>query len=192
MSSFCSAKATHIFSAKNFRKLYIESAKIVNEMAFNELVKLTTLWTTGPWHYLCLLMSVFIISFKINIIVWHCQRRMHVQCWKVLCQNEKKKKKKKKKKKNTSAGMVPGNRSRCQPPDKRSLNRTVTFCEWIRHIQCLDVQSNFNGSSIFGTMAFCSRHGLFEPLRFNHSDRSGGEWRYLGMFFPVIYKIMVC
>ena len=48
VSSFCSAKATHIFSAKNFRKLYIESAKIVNEMALNELVKLRTLWTTRP------------------------------------------------------------------------------------------------------------------------------------------------
>ena len=50
MSSFCSAKATHIFSAKNIRILYIESAKIVNEMTLNELVKLTTLWTTGPWY----------------------------------------------------------------------------------------------------------------------------------------------
>ena len=48
MSSFCSAKATHIFSAKNIRILYIESAKTVNEMTLNELVKLTTLWTTGP------------------------------------------------------------------------------------------------------------------------------------------------
>ena len=48
VSSFCSAKATHIFSAKNFRILYIESAKTVNEMTLNELVKLTTLWTTGP------------------------------------------------------------------------------------------------------------------------------------------------
>ena len=28
--------------------MYIESAKIVNEMTLNELVKLTTLWTTGP------------------------------------------------------------------------------------------------------------------------------------------------
>ena len=28
----CSAKATHIFSAKNIRILYIESAKTVNEM----------------------------------------------------------------------------------------------------------------------------------------------------------------
>ena len=41
--------ATHIFSAKNIRILYIESAKTVNEMTRNELVKLTTLWTTGPW-----------------------------------------------------------------------------------------------------------------------------------------------
>ena len=48
MSSFCSAKATHIFSAKNIRILYIKSAKTVNEMTLNELVKLTTLWTTGP------------------------------------------------------------------------------------------------------------------------------------------------
>ena len=40
MSSFCSAKATHIFSAKYIRILYIESAKTVNEMTLNELVKL--------------------------------------------------------------------------------------------------------------------------------------------------------
>ena len=43
VSSFCSAKATHIFSAKNIRMLYIESTKTVNEMTLNELVKLTTL-----------------------------------------------------------------------------------------------------------------------------------------------------
>ena len=49
VSSFCSAKATHIFSAKNIRILYIESAKTVNEMTLKELVKLTMLWTTGPW-----------------------------------------------------------------------------------------------------------------------------------------------
>ena len=47
----CSAKATHIFSAKNIRILYIESAKTVNEMTLNELVKLTMLWTTGPRYY---------------------------------------------------------------------------------------------------------------------------------------------
>ena len=49
VSSFCSAKATHIFSAKNIRILYIESTKTVKEMTLNELVKPTTLWTTGPW-----------------------------------------------------------------------------------------------------------------------------------------------
>ena len=43
-----SAKATHIFSAKNIRILCIESTKTVKEMTLNELVKLTTLWTTGP------------------------------------------------------------------------------------------------------------------------------------------------
>ena len=37
------AKATHIFLAKTIRILYIESAKTDNEMALNELVKLTTL-----------------------------------------------------------------------------------------------------------------------------------------------------
>ena len=41
------AFALHIFSAKNIRILYIESAKTVKEMTLNELVKLTTLWTTG-------------------------------------------------------------------------------------------------------------------------------------------------
>ena len=52
VSSFCSAKATHIFSAKNLRILYIESAKTVNEMTLNELIKLTTLWTTGPCAFI--------------------------------------------------------------------------------------------------------------------------------------------
>ena len=42
VSSFCSAKATHIFSAKDIRILYIDSAKTVNEITLNELVKLTT------------------------------------------------------------------------------------------------------------------------------------------------------
>ena len=40
-------KLLTFFQQKNLRKLYIESAKTVNEMALNELVKLATLWTTG-------------------------------------------------------------------------------------------------------------------------------------------------
>ena len=42
------AVATHIFSANQIRILDIDSAKTVNEMTYNELVKLTTFWTTGP------------------------------------------------------------------------------------------------------------------------------------------------
>ena len=38
MSSFCSAKPTHILSAKNIRVLYIESTKTFNEMNLNELL----------------------------------------------------------------------------------------------------------------------------------------------------------
>ena len=42
-------KLLTFFFSKNIRVLYIESAKTVNEMILNELVKLTTLSTTGPW-----------------------------------------------------------------------------------------------------------------------------------------------
>ena len=38
VSSFCTAKATHIFQQKDFRILCIESAKIVNETNLNELL----------------------------------------------------------------------------------------------------------------------------------------------------------
>ena len=47
--AFAVQKLLTFVSAKNIRILYIESAKTVNEMTLNELVKLTTLWTTGPW-----------------------------------------------------------------------------------------------------------------------------------------------
>ena len=44
-------KLLTFFSAKNIRILYTESAKTVNEMTLNELVKLTTLWTPGPRNF---------------------------------------------------------------------------------------------------------------------------------------------
>ena len=47
--AFAVQKLPTFFQQKNIRILYIESAKTVNEMTLNELVKLTTLWTTGPW-----------------------------------------------------------------------------------------------------------------------------------------------
>ena len=46
----CNLNYSHFF-CKNIRILYIESAKTVNEMTLNELVKLTTLWTTGSWIF---------------------------------------------------------------------------------------------------------------------------------------------
>ena len=46
--AFAVQKLLTFFSAKNIRILYIESAKTVNEMTLNELIKLMMLWTTGP------------------------------------------------------------------------------------------------------------------------------------------------
>ena len=63
VSSFCSAKATHIFSAKNIRILYTESAKTVNKITLNELVKLTTLWTTGPWYFSYLSTETYLVEW---------------------------------------------------------------------------------------------------------------------------------
>ena len=46
--AFAVQKLLTFFQQKNIRILYIESAKTVNEMTLNKLLKLTTLWTTGP------------------------------------------------------------------------------------------------------------------------------------------------
>ena len=84
VSSFCSAKATHIFSAKNIRILCIESARTVNEMTLNKLVKLTTLWTTGPRTFSayrlrlpfarCGLYDYWIYIYKfLKLQLWHIQ-----------------------------------------------------------------------------------------------------------------------
>ena len=79
VSSFCSAKATHILSAKNIRILYIESAKTVNEMTLNELVKLTTLWTTGLWW-----VSFFRLRTKRKLSIFWMIEPPHLKPWKYL------------------------------------------------------------------------------------------------------------
>ena len=85
VSSFCSAKATHIFSAKNIRILYIESAKTVNEMTLNELVKLTTLWTTGPWYFFLFHLKTYIVVLiKFKVSYWG------VSCLNIHCGTHKK------------------------------------------------------------------------------------------------------
>ena len=45
--AFAVQKLLTFFQQKNIKILYIESAKTVNKMTLNELVKLTMLWTTG-------------------------------------------------------------------------------------------------------------------------------------------------
>ena len=44
--------ATHIFFSKKYQNIVYWIRKTVNEMTLNELVKLMTLWTTGPWYRL--------------------------------------------------------------------------------------------------------------------------------------------
>ena len=70
VSRFCIAKATHIFSANYFRKLCFESAKTVNEMTLNELVKLTTLWTTEPRTPKFLTKLVLKVLFGLFVYNW--------------------------------------------------------------------------------------------------------------------------
>ena len=49
----------------------------------------------------------------------------------------------------------------------------------LRNMDLTYIQSNFNGSNIFGTMKISSRQGLFELMSVNHSARSGGIlWLY--------------
>ena len=60
----------HIFSGKNIRILYTESAKTVNEMTLNKLVKLTTLWTTGPWALISTEADDILI-FQTNYVLIH-------------------------------------------------------------------------------------------------------------------------
>ena len=115
VSSFCSAKATHIFSAKNFKILCIESAKTVNEMTLNELVKLATLWTTGPWMLSVLeifkKMLVFITSKQLEVwdtyLIWCILQSSPVV----------KKKKKKKEKKHAFTACI-------------KLCPIITFSDW--------------------------------------------------------------
>ena len=63
--AFAVQKLLTFFSAKNIRILHIEVTKTVNENTLNELVKLTTLWTTGPCTLigLALLMNTHNICF---------------------------------------------------------------------------------------------------------------------------------
>ena len=74
--AFAVQKLLTFFQQKNIRILYIESAKAVNKMTLNELVKLTTLWTTGPWSLiyirslLCIAPHKMLFFFNQNVLIF--------------------------------------------------------------------------------------------------------------------------
>ena len=51
MSRFCICKSYSHFFSKNTCEFGIVLTRTVNILTTNELLKLTTLWTTGPWFY---------------------------------------------------------------------------------------------------------------------------------------------
>ena len=59
MRSFCTAKASLIFSTKNFSVFGYKAVKHLTSWPLNELVKLTMLWTTWPWSFECIIILLF-------------------------------------------------------------------------------------------------------------------------------------
>ena len=53
--AFAMQKLLTFFQQKISEYCLLNPAKTVNQMTLNELVKLTTLWTTGPWNTIWLL-----------------------------------------------------------------------------------------------------------------------------------------
>ena len=51
MSSFCICKSYSHFFSKNTCEIDVVLTSTVNILTINELVKLTMLWTTGPWMF---------------------------------------------------------------------------------------------------------------------------------------------
>ena len=60
--AFVVQKLLTFFQQKNIRIMYIESAKTVNEMTLNDVVKLMMLWTTGPWSLNMAYMLIFLLK----------------------------------------------------------------------------------------------------------------------------------
>ena len=66
------AFAVHIFSAKNIRILCIGSAKTVNEMTLNDVVKLTSFEQQGPdlnLHCIPIIRWITLCEPYVNLIV---------------------------------------------------------------------------------------------------------------------------
>ena len=78
--NFLQCKSYSHFFSKNIRILYIESAITVNEMTLDELVKLTKLWTTGPWYFIIRIRAVWSIRLlSANRITGCCRNYRRAQ-----------------------------------------------------------------------------------------------------------------
>ena len=75
MSSFCICKSYSHFFSKNTCELYIVLTRTILILTTNELVKLTMLWTIGPWYiiqrsrqwyqgkfFLCYSMNTYVVG----------------------------------------------------------------------------------------------------------------------------------
>ena len=61
--AFALAKATHIFQQKYLTgELDIILTRRVNILAANRLIKLTMLWTTGPWYFSYFSMETYVVD----------------------------------------------------------------------------------------------------------------------------------
>ena len=58
------------FFQRKISEYCIKSAKTVNEMTLNELVKLTTLWTTGPWCDKNFKTKLYSFLFQYENMLW--------------------------------------------------------------------------------------------------------------------------
>ena len=63
--------APHIFSSKNISTLDFRRTRILNESLTNDFVKLTMLWTTGPWFTLIVYSSYSAGEEKYPYFLFH-------------------------------------------------------------------------------------------------------------------------
>ena len=83
MWSFCSAKASLIFSTKNISVFGYKVVKHLTSWPLNELVKLMMLWTTGPWCTVIIsaLISLTAVLSLYNSHPWDSKKLVVVGRW---------------------------------------------------------------------------------------------------------------
>ena len=90
-------------------KMWVAFAKIVNEMTLKELVKLTTLWTTGPSVLFVNFFKVYVVDSHLIAQTCLCNSKEYPQGPQqiyMLLENQREKKKKKKKQEKTPNSIM--------------------------------------------------------------------------------------